>query len=129
MEFSTTATMCCAAGPGRCSRRSSVFDQFEELFTLGAAADATRARAQEFLTQLADLVENRPPASSEARLDAGTVDAEASTSARSDYRVLIALREDYLPHLESLKSAMPALMQNRLRLAPPAPARRRSRPW
>jgi hypothetical protein len=93
-----------------------VFDQFEELFTLGAAADATRARAQAFLTQLADLVENRPPASFEARLDAGTVDAEKFDFARSDYRVLIALREDYLPHLESLKGAMPALMQNRLRL-------------
>ena len=93
-----------------------VFDQFEELFTLGAAADSTRARAQAFLTELADLVENRPPASFEARLDAGTVDAEKFDFTRSDYRVLISLREDYLPHLESLKGAMPSLMQNRLRL-------------
>ena len=103
-------------GSGQLLTPLLVFDQFEELFTLGAAADTTRARAQDFLTQLADLVENRPPASFEARLDAGTVDAEKFDFARSDYRVLIALREDYLPHLESLKATMPALMQNRLRL-------------
>ena len=103
-------------GSGQLLTPLLVFDQFEELFTLGAAADATRARAQDFLNQLADLVENRPPASFEARLDAGTVDAEKFDFARSDYRVLIALREDYLPHLESLKATMPALMQNRLRL-------------
>ena len=104
------------SGSGQLLTPLLVFDQFEELFTLGAAADSTRARAQEFLTQLADLVENRPPASFEARLDAGTLDAEKFDFARSDYRVLISLREDYLPHLESLKATMPALMQNRLRL-------------
>ena len=93
-----------------------VFDQFEELFTLGAADDATRARAFSFIAELADLVENRAPASFEARVDAGAVSAEAFDFARSDYRVLITLREDYLPHLESLKASMPSLMQNRMRL-------------
>ena len=39
-----------------------IFDQFEEIFTLAQADDAGRQRAQEFLQQLADLVENRPPA-------------------------------------------------------------------
>lgn len=94
-----------------------VFDQFEELFTLGGAADPeTRRRATGFIGELADLVENRPPARLEARLEAATADVEAFDFARADYRVLIALREDYLPHLESLKPAMPSLMQNRMRL-------------
>jgi len=31
-----------------------------------------------------------------------------------DYRILIALREDYLAHLEGLKSAMPSVTQNRI---------------
>ena len=44
--------------------------------------------------------------------------AERFDFARSDYRVLIALREDYLAPLESLKTSMPSIAQNRLRLAP-----------
>jgi tetratricopeptide (TPR) repeat protein len=36
---------------------------------------------------------------------------------RADYRVLIALREDYLAHLEGLKQRMPSITQNRMRLA------------
>ena len=94
-----------------------VFDQFEELFTLGAAADPeTRRRATAFIAELADLVENRPPARLEARLEESAAELDAFDFARADYRVLITLREDYLPHLESLKSAMPSLMQNRMRL-------------
>ena len=94
-----------------------VFDQFEELFTLGGAADPeTRRRATDFIAELADLVENRPPASVEARLEEAAAEIEAFDFSRADYRVLITLREDYLPHLESLKSAMPSLMQNRMRL-------------
>jgi tetratricopeptide (TPR) repeat protein len=94
-----------------------VFDQFEELFTLGGAADAeTRRRASAFIAELADLVENRPPAKLEARMEESATEVEAFDFARADYRVLIALREDYLPHLESLKSSMPSLMQNRMRL-------------
>ncbi len=37
--------------------------------------------------------------------------------ARADYRILIALREDYLAHLEGLKALMPSITQNRMRLA------------
>lgn len=94
-----------------------VFDQFEELFTLGGAADPeTRRRAGAFIAELADLVENRPPAKLEARMEESAAEAEAFDFARADYRVLITLREDYLPHLESIKPSMPSLMQNRMRL-------------
>jgi hypothetical protein len=44
--------------------------------------------------------------------------AERFDFARSDYRVLISLREDYLAPLEGLKARMPSITQNRLRLAP-----------
>lgn len=94
-----------------------VFDQFEELFTLAQADDAGRARARQFLEQLADLVENRPPVELEARIDRDEIDAGEFDFARADYRVLIALREDYLAHLESLKAVMPSITQNRMRLA------------
>src|SRR3984957_6280380 len=95
-----------------------IFDQFEEIFTLAQTDDFGRARAARFIADLADLVENRAPKSLEAKLDADDSTAERFDFARSDYRVLIALREDYLAPLEGLKGAMPSITQNRLRLAP-----------
>jgi tetratricopeptide (TPR) repeat protein len=95
-----------------------IFDQFEELFTLAQSDEFGRARAARFIEELADLAENRPPQAFEARLEQDEMAAEHFDFARSDYRVLIALREDYLAPLESLKSIMPSLSQNRLRLAP-----------
>jgi hypothetical protein len=95
-----------------------IFDQFEEIFTLAQSDDAGRARAARFIEELADLVENRPPKSLEAKLEEDEAAAERFDFSRSDYRVLIALREDYLAPLESLKKSMPSISQNRLRLAP-----------
>lgn len=94
-----------------------IFDQFEEIFTLAQADDAGRLRAKEFIDDLADLVENRPPLALEARLDQDEAAAEDFDFARADYRILIALREDYLAHLEGLKGSMPSITQNRMRLA------------
>jgi hypothetical protein len=94
-----------------------IFDQFEEIFTLAQSDDAGRKRAQEFLADLADLVENRPPAALEARIDRDEADAAKFDFARADYRILISLREDYLAHLEGLKGQMPSVTQNRMRLA------------
>lgn len=94
-----------------------IFDQFEEIFTLGQADDAGRLRARQFLEDLADLVENRAPAALEARLEEDDSAMQQFDFARADYRVLIALREDYLAHLESVKDIMPSITQNRMRLA------------
>ncbi len=94
-----------------------IFDQFEEIFTLAQTDEAGRRRAQEFLADLADLVENRPPAALEARIDRDEADAAKFDFARADYRILISLREDYLAHLEGLKDRMPSVTQNRMRLA------------
>ena len=95
-----------------------IFDQFEEIFTLAQSDDFGRARAAKFVEELADLVENRPPKALEAKFEADDSAAERFDFARSDYRVLIALREDYLAPLEGLKKIMPSISQNRLRLAP-----------
>lgn len=94
-----------------------IFDQFEEIFTLAQADDVGRMRAKLFLADLADLVENRPPAELEARIEDDDNAAEDFDFARADYRVLIALREDYLAHLEGVKAIMPSITQNRMRLA------------
>jgi tetratricopeptide (TPR) repeat protein len=102
---------------GRALTPLLIFDQFEEIFTLAQSDDFGRARAAEFLDELADLVENRPPKALEARLDDDDSIVERFDFARCDYRILIALREDYLAHLEALKAAMPSITQNRMRLA------------
>lgn len=95
-----------------------IFDQFEEIFTLAQGDDAGRRRAADFLDGLAELVENRPSAALEASLDDDDSVVERFDFARNDYRVLITLREDYLAHLESIKTQMPSITQNRMRLAP-----------
>jgi hypothetical protein len=95
-----------------------IFDQFEEIFTLAQSDEFGRARSARLIADLADLVENRPPKELEARLEQDDAAAERFDFARSDYRVLISLREDYLAPLEGLKASMPSITQNRLRLAP-----------
>jgi tetratricopeptide (TPR) repeat protein len=94
-----------------------IFDQFEEIFTLAQADDAGRKRAAGFIEDLADLVENRPPKALEDRLENDDTITERFDFNRADYRILIALREDYLAHLESVKGTMPSITQNRMRLA------------
>jgi tetratricopeptide (TPR) repeat protein len=94
-----------------------IFDQFEEIFTLGQDDDFGRRRAAQFIEDLADLVENRPPKSLEAMLELEESMVERFDFNRADYRILIALREDYLAHLEGLKGQMPSITQNRMRLA------------
>ncbi len=95
-----------------------IFDQFEEIFTLAQGDAGGRERAARFVEGLAELVENRPSRELEARLEADDAAIERFDFARSDYRILITLREDYLAHLESLKAEMPSITQNRMRLAP-----------
>jgi len=94
-----------------------IFDQFEEVFTIAQGDAFGRERAAQFLADLADLVENRPPKALEARLDEDDAAIERFDFTRADYRILIALREDYLAHLEGLKGMMPSITQNRMRLA------------
>jgi hypothetical protein len=89
-----------------------VLDQFEELFAIGHASEETRARATHFLTELADLIENRTPKALE---ESPELVRQFALDDRG-YRALICLREDYLPHLEGLRPSMPSIAENRMRL-------------
>ena len=91
-----------------------VFDQFEEIFTLGESGRTSPSHL--FLTELSDLVENRPPTEIEQRIEADLEAAEQFEFGKDQYRILLSLREDYLPHLEDLRVSMPSLTQNRVRL-------------
>jgi WD40 repeat protein len=92
------------------------FDQFEEIFTLGRADDARRERGRAFLTELADLVENRPPAALRAKFDSGELDPARYAFDKPSCQVILSLREDFLPDLEGLKNEMRSLMHSRMRV-------------
>ncbi|MFZ1217784.1 MAG: hypothetical protein WAO00_00755 [Chthoniobacterales bacterium] len=90
------------------------FDQFEESFTLGRETPSRVARGEAFVVELADLVENRPPAV--LRDDPSRV--QGFNFKPAPLKVLLAMREDYLADLDRIRSQFRALGQNRLRLLP-----------
>ena len=91
-----------------------VFDQFEEVFTLGSE----NAEAIERLRlDLADLIENRIPVNLAQRIEAGA-SADHLDLRGLRYKVVLSFREDFLPDVEGWKGELPSLMRNRLRLLP-----------
>lgn len=87
-----------------------VFDQFEEFFTLGKQED--EKEKNELIDELYYLIEDQYPASLEKRMQESKQDAKRIkeilfSNTRLDVRVIISLREDYLPHLVDLKSRIP----------------------
>ena len=91
-----------------------VLDQFEEVFTVGRAA---REHVTVLREELADLAENRIPAAIAARYDAAEAPVGLDVHARP-YKLVISLREDFLPDLEDWLATMPSLRRNRMRLLP-----------
>jgi len=90
------------------------FDQFEELFTLGRETPECVARTTAFISELADLVENRPP----AVLRDDPSGAKEFSFKPAPLKVLLVMREDYLAELDRIRSHFRALGQNRQRLLP-----------
>jgi hypothetical protein len=94
------------------------FDQFEETFTLGRL-DAQRSEATEALfDQVADLAEGRTPPALKEWLDQHPENAKRFSFTRHPYKLLLSVREDFLPELERLRERMPGIALNRLRLQP-----------
>jgi WD40 repeat protein len=90
-----------------------VLDQFEELFTLGTRVPHL---VDEFRDLLGDLAENRIPGSLAARIDGDAAVTERFNLRVRNYRLLISLREDFLPDLEGWSRLIPALGRSRMRL-------------
>jgi integrase len=95
-----------------------VLDQFEELFTSGHKNNALSGRGRLFVQDLADLVENRIPDGIRLRLDSHEVDVDAFDFDAPPCKVVIALREDYLPELQSLKPILRSMLTNCMRMVP-----------
>jgi len=95
-----------------------VFDQFEELFTLGPERRGGAGFVRDALGELAALIENRPPDRVEARFDREPKLVAQYDFDRRDYRMLVSLREDYLAHLHDLSGKIPSITLNNMRLTP-----------
>jgi tetratricopeptide (TPR) repeat protein len=100
-----------------------ILDQFEEIFTLGedgisANADDPRRRdeAAQLITQLADVIEGRAPATLAPGFDRDPRRALAYDFGPTSVRLVLSLREDYLAQLEQWKGVLPSLMRNRMPL-------------
>jgi hypothetical protein len=89
------------------------FDQFEEMFTTGKS---NPENVNEFITEMADLIENRVPVSVQEKLgkEKKTI---AYAKGGPGFRVVFSLREDYLPQLEMLYRYIPALRFSRYRVS------------
>jgi WD40 repeat protein len=98
-----------------------VFDQFEEIFTLGRNETRQNIR-QTFLRDLADCVENRLPQQVHEKMNLNQPSAADNFAdldlTRQDYRVVLSLREDYLAELHDLSDLMPSIHENETRLLP-----------
>lgn len=92
-----------------------VFDQFEEIFTLGQRAERMD-QGRTLFKQLAELIENRSPAELRARFHQDRRLARNYDNLPSPARIVITLREDFLSHLEGWKKILPSLMKNRMAL-------------
>lgn len=111
-----------------------IFDQFEELFTV-VARDARRGRSWEesFIRELSDLVRGRVPEEVQTRmaklLEANTPDHPEWERAMTlvykggapDVKVVLSIREEFLPNLQALKHCIPSIFDNAIRLGPLTP--------
>jgi tetratricopeptide (TPR) repeat protein len=88
-----------------------VFDQFEEIFTLGRGD----SRVAPLLTELADVIENQIPASVRSRLARSGEELPFSYDRRKVH-VVFSLREDFLARLEDLRPQIPSIVASRFRL-------------
>lgn len=89
-----------------------IFDQFEEIFTIGKEK---RQPVQEFITELSDLAENRVPMVVQEERQNKSEKA-FSQYEEQNFHVIISLREDYLAQLESLKGYLPSIKNSRFRV-------------
>lgn len=93
-----------------------VFDQFEELFTLGRMSSKWVQRTEALFIELADLAEGRPPRELRLAIESSPGKARDYAFGRHHYKILFSLREDFLPELEELRPNMPSIGENRMRL-------------
>lgn len=91
-----------------------IFDQFEEIFTIGKTKTS---ELNEFITEIANLIENRMPLSVQKKYKENE-ESFASSYIEQNYRAVFSLREEYLPQLENINMYVPSVRKSRFRVMP-----------
>ncbi len=92
-----------------------IFDQFEEMFTLGSEnAEAVRNLRED----LADLAENRVPVLLARRFEHPVAGGPPLELQARRFKLVLSFREDFLAEVEGWRSTIPSLARNRFRLLP-----------
>jgi hypothetical protein len=76
------------------------------------------SEVERFKVDFGDLAENRIPKALESRLATDSAAAHRLDLRAMPYKLLLSLREDFLPHLEGWRSVVPSLGRIRMRLLP-----------
>jgi tetratricopeptide (TPR) repeat protein len=92
-----------------------IFDQFEEMFTLGRENAEAVLKLRE---DLADLAENRVPALLARQFEHSTAAAPPLELGARHFKLLLSFREDFLADIEGWRGSIPSLGRNRFRLLP-----------
>jgi len=92
-----------------------VFDQFEEIFSRVSEA-VTRDLQTRMIETVGDLSEGRVPSALKSQLERDDTLAARFLFSDHRYRLLIAIREDYLADLDDLIGEIPSLRRSRMRL-------------
>ncbi|HUD46775.1 MAG TPA: hypothetical protein VMR33_08085 [Candidatus Baltobacteraceae bacterium] len=95
-----------------------VFDQFEEIFTLGKKSHIVQGDTEKFKEELQALINNSPPQQAGDKFKSNPELVEHFDFDKRTVKVLLSLREDYLPDLDALRKQFQGLGQNRMRLEP-----------
>ena len=93
-----------------------VFDQFEEIFSHGRGDPSHEWAQRALIEELAQLIDNRVPPDLKREFERDSAAVRRYDFDNQDYRIVLSLREDYLPHLESLYWQIPSITENRFRL-------------
>ena len=99
-----------------------VFDQFEEVFTLGHSEESRRR----FLIELAELANETMPEEIRSNLlseyQQGKKEATVETmhwwEHQPDLRIIISIRSDFLHLLDQISTIIPGILRNRYQLQP-----------
>jgi WD domain, G-beta repeat len=93
-----------------------VFDQFEELFTLGASDNLARKRTEYFLQEFAALAEGVHTAPVRRRFEENPGAKAACDFDKRSFKIVLCIREDFLPHLADREELFPSVLRQSMRL-------------
>jgi WD40 repeat protein len=95
-----------------------VFDQFEEIFTLGKLSGTAEGKVAVLLEELQAIINNSPPEHVRKRFETHPEETGEFDFEKRTVKVLVGLREDYLAHFEALRKQFHGAGTNRMRLEP-----------